>query len=104
MRCWDVAGFLAAGLVFAAFGMREMVPLRVVAMCSNLAFIAYGIGLDLVPIWLLHAGLLPLNGYRLWEALRSPGAAGEYRPADRRSPLLGVKSFPPCGDSGTAAR
>ena len=38
----DIAGFLAAGLVLAAFCMREMVPLRITALCSNLAFIAYG--------------------------------------------------------------
>jgi CRP/FNR family transcriptional regulator, cyclic AMP receptor protein len=72
MSHWDAFGYLAAGLVLAAFGMKEMIPLRIVAMCSNLAFIAYGLGLDLTPVWLLHAGLLPLNGWRLAEALRFP--------------------------------
>jgi len=66
----DAAGYLASGLVFAAFCMKEMVALRVVALCSNLAFIAYGLGLDLVPIWALHVILLPMNGWRLWQALR----------------------------------
>jgi hypothetical protein len=69
----DGVGFVAAGLVFAAFGMKEMAALRIVAMCSNLAFIVYGVGLDLMPVWLLHAVLLPLNGWRLRQALKSPG-------------------------------
>lgn len=76
----DAVGFLAAGLVFAAFGMKEMGALRIVAMCSNVAFIVYGVGLDLAPVWLLHAVLLPLNGWRLLQALRSPGPDGQPRP------------------------
>jgi hypothetical protein len=79
----DGVGFLAAGLVFAAFGMKEMAALRIVAMCSNLAFIVYGVGLDLMPVWLLHAVLLPLNGWRLLQALRSPGQDGQPRPLRR---------------------
>jgi CRP/FNR family transcriptional regulator, cyclic AMP receptor protein len=65
----DAVGYLASGLVFAAFCMREMLPLRVVALCSNLAFIAYGLELDLHPICLLHAMLLPMNCWRLWQLL-----------------------------------
>jgi hypothetical protein len=71
MSPWDLIGYLAAALVLAAFCMREMVPLRIAALCSNLAFIAYGLGLDLAPVWLLHALLLPTNCCRLLEALRS---------------------------------
>jgi CRP/FNR family transcriptional regulator, cyclic AMP receptor protein len=74
MSVYDGIGFLAAGLVFAAFGMKEMVALRIVAMCSNVAFIVYGVGLDLVPVWLLHVVLLPLNGWRLLQAMRSPSS------------------------------
>jgi hypothetical protein len=74
----DVVGYVAATLVLSAFYMREMIPLRIVAMCSNLAFIAYGLALGLAPVWLLHALLLPMNGYRLLEALRTrcTGAGG----------------------------
>jgi hypothetical protein len=32
-------GFVASGLVLAAFGMKDMINLRVVAICSNFAFI-----------------------------------------------------------------
>ena len=83
MSVHDGVGFLAAGLVFAAFGMKEMAALRIVAMCSNLAFIVYGVGLDLTPVWLLHAVLLPLNGWRLLQALGSPGQDGQPRPLRR---------------------
>ena len=63
-------GYVAATLVVTAFYMRDIVPLRVTALCSNLAFIAYGLALGLAPIWLLHALLLPVNGYRLFQELR----------------------------------
>jgi hypothetical protein len=68
--CWDACGYLASGLVLAAFYMEDIVPLRVVALASNMAFIAYGLALGLTPVWLLHALLVPLNGCRLIEALR----------------------------------
>jgi hypothetical protein len=58
VRLWDLVGYLAAALVLTAFCMREMVPLRIAALCSHLAFITYGLGLDLAPAWLLHALLL----------------------------------------------
>jgi hypothetical protein len=61
----------AAALVLAAFCMREMVALCLAALCSNLAFIAYGLALGLTPVWLLHALLLPMNDYRLLEVLRA---------------------------------
>jgi hypothetical protein len=68
--CWNVCGYIASALVLAAFYMKDIVPLRLAALASNLAFITYGLAFDLTPIWLLHALLLPLNGYRLVEAAR----------------------------------
>jgi len=49
MRLWDAAGYLASGLVVMAFCMRDIIPLRVVALTSNIAFLIYGIGLGLIP-------------------------------------------------------
>jgi CRP/FNR family transcriptional regulator, cyclic AMP receptor protein len=99
MSHWDAIGYFAAGMVFVAFGMKEMVPLRIVGMFSNMAFIAYGLGLDLTPVWLLHAVLLPLNGWRLAQALRSAGrtvgidpGAGKSGPVRRPWPY---PSMPP---------
>jgi len=69
MAIWDAVGYLASLLVIAAFSMKAMIPLRVLAVCSNLAFLAYGWGLNLTPVYLLHAILLPMNAWRLWQAL-----------------------------------
>jgi hypothetical protein len=89
---WDLIGYVASALVLAAFYMREMVPLRIVALCSNLAFIAYGAALGLTPIWLLHILLLPMNGWRLVQAVRSRsfGRAGRSTRVRRaESPRVG---------------
>ena len=67
MSVWDAVGYLASMLVIASFGMRAMVPLRVLAVCSNLAFFAYGLGLRLAPVCVLHGILLPMNVWRLWQ-------------------------------------
>ena len=42
MTSLDGLGFLAAGLVLATFCMKRLIPLRVTAMGSNLAFMLYG--------------------------------------------------------------
>ena len=67
-----VAAWLAAFLVFSSFFMKTIVPLRIVAMVSNVAFIVYGLlGLAygvfgrVYPILVLHSCLLPLNVIRL---------------------------------------
>ncbi len=66
----ETFGYVGSGLVLAAFCMRSMVPLRIVALCSNVAFLVYGFALGLAPVLALHAALLPINGWRLWQALR----------------------------------
>lgn len=67
-----IAGWLASALVFSTFFMKTMLPLRIVAITSNLAFMSYALlGLvygdfgRLYPIFVLHAALLPLNIARL---------------------------------------
>src|SRR5919109_371769 len=67
-----IAGWVSAALVFSSFFMRTMVPLRMVAICSNIAFMTYALlGLHygvfgrVYPILVLHAALLPLNIIRL---------------------------------------
>lgn len=63
-------GYLAAALVFAAFYMRTMQPLRIIAIASNVCFLAYGLALQLWPIAILHGLLLPLNLLRLIQIRR----------------------------------
>lgn len=67
----ELAGFTASLLVFITFSMRTMIPLRVVAILSNLAFITYGAGAHLMPILVLHVTLLPMNIFRLRQHLNT---------------------------------
>jgi CRP/FNR family transcriptional regulator, cyclic AMP receptor protein len=63
---WVVAvGYCASLLVFCAFYMKTMIPLRCVAIASNVAFITYGLAGRLYPVLVLHVVLLPLNCLRL---------------------------------------
>lgn len=64
MSVGEFAGYVASALVFATFYMKTMLPLRLVAMCSNVAFLTYALIEGLVPIAVLHALLLPLNALR----------------------------------------
>ncbi len=60
-----LVGAAAAALVLLTFTTRDMRTLRLIAICSNVAFIVYG-ALDwLPPILVLHLTLLPLNVLRL---------------------------------------
>ncbi len=63
-------GYIASLLVFAAFYTKSMVPLRIAAIASNVAFIVYGWIDGLAPILVLHGALLPLNVLRLLELRR----------------------------------
>jgi CRP/FNR family transcriptional regulator, cyclic AMP receptor protein len=67
-----IAAWLAALLVFSCFFMKTMIPLRLVAIASNVAFVTYallglkyGIFGRVYPILVLHSALLPLNVVRL---------------------------------------
>ena len=61
----ELAGYVASALVFLTFYMRTMIPLRVVAILSNLAFMTYGLAGRVYPVFILHAILLPMNCVRL---------------------------------------
>jgi len=63
----ELIGYLASLLVFSTFYMKTMMPLRSVAIASNVAFITYGYLAGLYPVFLLHVVLLPLNIWRLYQ-------------------------------------
>jgi CRP/FNR family transcriptional regulator, cyclic AMP receptor protein len=72
-----IAAWVAALLVFSSFFMKTMIPLRVVAITSNVAFstyallgLKYGIFGRVYPILVLHSSLLPLNVLRLRQVTR----------------------------------
>src|SRR5262249_7275715 len=94
MNIVEGIGYLAASLVLATFCMKSMDALRLAAIASNMAFIAYGYLGHLAPVLLLHALLLPINIYRLVEpgsphASKSPkkGADSEELGLSNRVPL-----------------
>jgi hypothetical protein len=68
----DPIGYLASALVLATCCMRRMAALRLVALASNVAFIVYGASAGIGPVLLLHALLLPVNAWRLRQAVDSP--------------------------------
>jgi len=57
----DFVGYLAALAVLATFCMDTIIPLRGLAIASNVLFILYGIAGHIYPVLLLHAVLLPVN-------------------------------------------
>ena len=71
----DVLGYSAAGLVLITFLARSITTLRVIAIASNVVFIAYALVAWLPPVLVLHALLLPINAWRLWQATRRPEPA-----------------------------
>lgn len=96
----DALGCIAATLVLATFSVRRMYALRCLGLLSNVAFIAYAIRAELLPVLMLHIALLPLNTVRLFDAIRSrPVKAGFESPKlncrceqiDRDSPPRGSK-------------
>jgi hypothetical protein len=61
----DIVGYSAALAVLAAFCMSSIVPLRIVAILSNVLFALYGLSAHLYPVFLLHSILLPINVFKL---------------------------------------
>lgn len=90
-----VAGWIASGLVFTSFFMKTIVPLRLVAISSNLAFMCYALlGLrsgtfgTVYPIFVLHACLLPVNVIRLVQIRRTTTAVRSAGDGDLIAALL----------------
>jgi CRP/FNR family transcriptional regulator, cyclic AMP receptor protein len=101
MNATEMAGYLAAFLVFLTFYMKTMVPLRVVGICSNCIFITYAYLGGLHPVLILHLILLPLNGLRLREMLRLVGEVRGVTQGDLSmdwlKPFTSARRFT-CGD------
>ncbi len=78
MSIVELVGYAASALVFLTFLMKTMIPLRAVAIASNLAFISYGTLAGLYPILILHLVLLPLN---VWRTMQMIALARKVREA-----------------------
>ena len=69
----DMLGYAASFAVLATFLMRTMIPLRLVAILSNILFVTFAYIQNIHPVLVLHMALLPINAWRLL-ALRKLGA------------------------------
>jgi CRP/FNR family cyclic AMP-dependent transcriptional regulator len=61
----ELLGYAASATVLATFCMSTMIPLRILALVSNVLFCSYGYFDHLYPVLILHATLFPVNLLRL---------------------------------------
>jgi hypothetical protein len=66
----EAVGYLGALLTLITYSMQRMIPLRIIAIFTNCAMIAYGLLEPVYPQLLVHSILLPLNAFRLHEMLQ----------------------------------
>jgi hypothetical protein len=71
----DLLGYLASACVLVTFCMKRMVPLRLIAICSNVLFAIFGAVAHIYPVLILHTVLLPVNLARLIQILPPPKEA-----------------------------
>lgn len=82
----DVLGYAASIAVLATFLMPTMLPLRLVAILSNILFMLYGYSAHIPPVLFLHATLLPINVMRLMK-LRVSSITGSAKPLPTKQSL-----------------
>lgn len=68
MPIHELLGWCASALMVATFACRRPLRMRSLAVCTNLAFMAYAATTGLPPVLALHALLLPINLLRAWQA------------------------------------
>jgi CRP-like cAMP-binding protein len=66
----EILGYAASATVLATFCMSTMIPLRILALVSNVLFCSYGYFDHLYPVLILHAILFPVNLLRLMQFQR----------------------------------
>jgi CRP/FNR family cyclic AMP-dependent transcriptional regulator len=97
MTVTDFLGYAAAFLVLLTFSMKTMVQLRIVGILSNVFFIAYAYLMGAYPILILHAILLPLNIFRLWQIMllirKVEDATGNHHEMEWLKPITHRCSF-----------
>lgn len=83
----DILGYAASTAVLATFCMSTMISLRIVALISNVLFVAYGVVDHVCPVFILHAILFPVNALRVVQLQRM--AQSTVRNAlDGRAPIF----------------
>lgn len=70
MNWIELLGYAASASVLVTFCMNTMLPLRIVAIGSNILFAIYGGLAHIYPVLVLHLILFPVNLVRLVQILR----------------------------------
>jgi hypothetical protein len=84
----SLMGYAASVAVLGTFLMRRMIPLRLLAILSNILFIAYGYAEQIYPVLCLHIALLPINVQRLSTSMARP----EQAPGNGEQPTTAARS------------
>jgi hypothetical protein len=93
----EINGYAGSVAVLATFLMSTMIPLRSIALVSNVLFMSYGYFDNLLPVLILHAVLFPVNLYRLIQCRRLiqdiRKAQSEEIPINSLLPYMKKRSF-----------
>lgn len=93
-----VSSYVASALVFAAFFMKAIIPIRSFAIASNIFFVVYGLGAGNLAILILHTALFPLNILRMVQHFRLTQRVREAAEGDpeieKLLPLMAHRKIP----------
>lgn len=100
MNWVELLGWAGVALTLATYSQKTMIPLRVSAICANLAFISWSLSAEIMQTLALHATLLPFNVYRLseifWMRRRADRAlAGGASTLDWLRPIMRPRVYEP---------
>jgi CRP/FNR family cyclic AMP-dependent transcriptional regulator len=84
----EIFGYAGAFLTLGTFAMTKMIPLRIIGIGANFAFISYGALAPIYPVLALHAILLPLNALRLYQMLQLVRKVAPAQLAGLRGPAF----------------
>lgn len=65
----EILGYIASGLTIGCYAARTMIPLRILAILSTLAFGIYALSIGSIPLLITELILLPINAVRLQQML-----------------------------------
>lgn len=82
-----ISVIVAGAFVLVSTFVKTMIPLRWLAVGSNIGFVAYGAIHPSYPMLFLHAALLPINLYRLAEMMRLTRRVEAVRADGALSPI-----------------
>jgi CRP/FNR family transcriptional regulator, cyclic AMP receptor protein len=77
----ELVGYAGTTATIATYSMRTIVPLRIAGILSSLFFIAYALLVGVSPLLMTELVLLPINCWRLCEAVRPKLSSRRLRPA-----------------------